>query len=422
VAHVGEEVALGAVRPLRILLRLLQLATARDRAEEASRAKSNFLANMSHEIRTPMTAIVGYSDLMLEPSQTLSDRQDCLQIIRRNGRHLMALINDILDISKIEAGKMTVERLECDLPHLVVDVASLMRPRAVDKGLDFRLLFEGPIPQVVSTDALRVKQILMNLLGNAIKFTATGVVAVKVECAPLPDQDDSEIRFAITDTGVGMTAEQISRLFQPFTQADESMSRKFGGTGLGLTISQRLARLLGGDISVRSELGVGSTFTVAIRGGSLANTRMLAEVSEAMIGLVPAQTTQQNITLQGKILLAEDGLDNQKLISLHLRKAGADVVIADNGRIAVDLMKAHTFDLIVMDMQMPELDGYGAASELRKRGFTLPIIALTAHAMAEDRQRCLAAGCDDYQTKPINRDNLIRMCREWADRKAARAA
>jgi signal transduction histidine kinase len=237
------------------------LSAARDRAEAASRAKSNFLANMSHEIRTPMTAIVGYSDLMLEPSQTLSDRQDCLQIIRRNGRHLMALINDILDISKIEAGKMTVERIACDLPHLVVDVASLMRPRAVDKGLDFRLLFDGRIPQHITSDALRVKQILMNLLGNAIKFTSSGLVALKVDCTPIGG-DDSEVRFSITDTGVGMTAEQIARLFQPFTQADESMSRKYGGTGLGLTISQRLVRIMGGDIDVDSEPGFGSTFVV----------------------------------------------------------------------------------------------------------------------------------------------------------------
>ncbi len=381
-----------------------ELSGAKDRAEAASRAKSNFLANMSHEIRTPMTAIVGYSDLMLEPQQTLSDRQDCLQIIRRNGRHLMALINDILDISKIEAEKMTVERLPCDLPNMVIDVASLMRPKAVDKGLEFKVKFEGSIPQQISTDALRLKQILVNLIGNAIKFTQKGRIEIRVECRPT--EQSSEVHFHLTDTGIGMTPEQVQRLFQPFNQADDSMTRKYGGTGLGLTISKRLAKLLGGDITLQSLHGVGSTFSVVIDGGSLAGTTMRTDVTEAILSDVPAPV-EEVVHLEGRILLAEDGLDNQRLISLHLRRAGAEVTIADNGRIAVDLTCANTFDLIIMDMQMPELDGYGAASELRRHGFTLPIIALTAHAMAEDRHRCLQAGCTDYMTKPIDKQHLL---------------
>jgi signal transduction histidine kinase/DNA-binding response OmpR family regulator len=380
------------------------LSAAKDRAEAASRAKSNFLANMSHEIRTPMTAIVGYSDVMLEPNQTLSDRQDCLQIIRRNGRHLMQLINDILDISKIEADKMTVERIPCDLPHLVIDVASLMRPKMVEKGLEFKVDFAGAIPQTVSTDALRLKQILVNLLGNAIKFTHKGRIELKVECQP--KGNSSEIRCLISDTGIGMTPEQVARLFQPFNQADDSMTRKYGGTGLGLTISQRLARLLGGDITLQTVQGIGSTFTVVIDGGNLEGIEMRTDVSEAILCDMPAPV-EQVVRLEGRILLAEDGLDNQRLISMHLRKAGAEVTIADNGRIAVDFMAKEKFDVVVMDMQMPELDGYGAASELRRRGFTLPIIALTAHAMAEDRARCLNAGCTDYLTKPIDKQLLL---------------
>ena len=381
-----------------------ELTTAKDRAEAASRAKSNFLANMSHEIRTPMTAIVGYSDLMLEPDQTLSDRQDCLQIIRRNGRHLMALINDILDISKIEADKMTVERIPCDLPNLVIDVASLMRPKMVDKGLEFTVDFDGSIPQTIQTDSLRLKQILVNLLGNAIKFTHKGRISLRVECKP--KGNDSEIYFHLSDTGIGMTPEQVQRLFQPFNQADDSMTRKYGGTGLGLTISKRLAKLLGGDITVQTLHNVGSTFSVVINGGSLEGVMMRTDVTEAILSDVPAPR-EEVIRLQGRILLAEDGLDNQRLISMHLRKAGADVTIADNGRIAVDLTRNQTFDVIIMDMQMPELDGYGAASELRKRGFTLPIVALTAHAMAEDRARCINAGCTDYLTKPIDKQQLL---------------
>ena len=382
-----------------------ELTTAKDRAEAASRAKSNFLANMSHEIRTPMTAIVGYSDLMLEPEQTLSDRQDCLQIIRRNGRHLMALINDILDISKIEADKMTVERIPCDLPNLVIDVASLMRPKTVDKGLEFTVNFAGSIPQQISTDALRLKQILVNLLGNAIKFTHKGRIELRIECKATAGS--SEIYFHLSDTGIGMTSEQAQRLFQPFNQADESMTRKYGGTGLGLTISKRLAKLLGGDITVQTLHNVGSTFSLMIDGGSLDEVMMRTDVTESILAEAPAPRDDVAIRLQGRILLAEDGLDNQRLISMHLRKAGAEVTIADNGRIAVDLMRTQRFDLIIMDMQMPELDGYGATSELRRRGFTLPIVALTAHAMAEDRARCMGAGCTDYLTKPIDKQQLL---------------
>ena len=399
--HLEEQVA-SRTEQLRKLNR--DLSDARDRAEAASRAKTSFLANMSHEIRTPMTAIIGYSDMMLEPNQSLSDRQDCLQVIRRNGRHLLELINDILDISKIEAGKMDVERIACDLPQLVADVASLMRPRAIDKALAFNVAFKGPIPQQITTDALRVKQILMNLLGNAIKFTHMGGITLSVTCTP--GLDSSQIRFDITDTGIGMTQAQVTHLFQPFSQADESMTRKYGGTGLGLTISKRLASLLGGDISVSSSPGEGSTFTVTIDGGSLAGVLLRTGIAESLAPTAPAPA-ERKIKLRGRILLAEDGPDNQRLISMHLRRAGADVTIAENGRIAVELARAERFDLIVMDMQMPELDGYGATSELRRRGFTQPIVALTAHALAEDRSRCMQAGCSDYLTKPIDKIQLL---------------
>jgi signal transduction histidine kinase/DNA-binding response OmpR family regulator len=383
------------------------LLVAKDRAEQASRAKSSFLANMSHEIRTPMTAIVGYADMMLDPDQTRSDRQDCLQVIRRNGAHLLDLINDILDLSKIEADKMTVERIDVDVRELIAEVASLTRPRVVEKGLRFEVNFSDPIPKTIQTDSLRLKQVMVNLLGNAVKFTATGRICLNVSCSTSIDDHSNRIRFAIVDTGIGIDQEQMSRLFQSFSQADESMTRRFGGTGLGLTISKRLSRLLGGDITVASTMGVGTTFTAEIDPGPLKNVEMLYGVTEAVIVPQAKPLQAMEIKLNARILFAEDGIDNQRLISTYLRKAGADVTIAPNGKVAVDLMCKEKFDLVLMDMQMPVLDGYGAASKLREMGCKHPIIALTAHAMAEDRGKCIAAGCTDYLTKPIERERLL---------------
>lgn len=382
------------------------LQSAMHAAQAANRAKSEFLANMSHEIRTPMTAIVGYADLMLEPEQTLSDRQDCLQVIRRNARHLLELIGDILDLSKIEAEKMTVERIPFDLPQIAVDVISLLRPRAMEKGLLLSLTFAEAIPRRISSDPLRLKQVLMNLIGNAIKFTPAGQISVHIGCGNT-GADQNHVRFDVTDTGIGMSGEQLSRLFQPFSQGDLSTTRRFGGTGLGLIISKRLATLMGGDILVRSEPGTGSTFSVLIDPGALGDTDMLRGLKESMVAAPAKQPVVARQRLEGRILLAEDGPDNQRLISSHLRKAGAEVTIADNGRIAVNFAAAQPFDLILMDMQMPELDGYGAASELRRMGLTVPIVALTAHAMSGDREKCLSAGCTDYLAKPVDRDVLI---------------
>jgi signal transduction histidine kinase/DNA-binding response OmpR family regulator len=403
--HLEEEVS---SRTNQLRLTNTELLDAKTRAEAASAAKSAFLANMSHEIRTPMTAIVGYADTMLEPQQTLSDRQDALQTIRRNGHHLLELINDILDISKIEAGKMTVEIVPADLPGVLSDLLSLMRPRALDKGLDFRLEVEGAVPRTIPTDPLRLRQVLINLLGNAVKFTEKGRVSLHVACETQADQ--RIMRFDICDSGIGIPAEKIELLFRPFAQADESMTRRFGGTGLGLTISRRLANLLGGDVTIQSVYGTGSVFTVRFPVGNLEGVEMIDGLTEAILPR-PKSTAPTIWKLAARILLVEDGVDNQRLISMHLRKAGADVTIAENGRIGVDkaveMQATQPFDLILMDMQMPELDGYGAASELRRRGFTLPIVALTAHAMAEDRDKCLKAGCSDYLTKPIDKNLLL---------------
>ena len=383
-----------------------ELHRAKEAAEAANNAKSEFLANMSHEIRTPMTAIIGYTDKMLEENQSLSERQDSLQVIRRNGRHLLSLISDVLDISKIEAGQMTVERVWLELPQLVAEVISMMRPRVVEKGLEFAVTFDGPIPRRIQGDPTRMKQVLVNLNSNAVKFTPGGQVSLRAACDA--DGPSMIVRFEIKDTGIGMTPEQVARLFKPFTQADASTTRLFGGTGLGLTISRRLANLLGGDVAVESWDGIGSVFTATFDGGPAAGIEMVENLTEATLPAPALQEGSRQCRIYGKILLAEDGRDNQRLISAHLRDAGAEVVIAENGRVALELASSQAFDLILMDMQMPELDGYSAATELRRTGSTVPIIALTAHAMAEDRARAIASGCTDYLTKPIDKGHLLQ--------------
>jgi signal transduction histidine kinase/HPt (histidine-containing phosphotransfer) domain-containing protein/ActR/RegA family two-component response regulator len=391
------------------------LTVAKERAEAASVAKTAFLANMSHEIRTPMTAILGYADVMLMPSQTVSDRVNSLQVIRRNARHLMELINDVLDISKIEADRMTAERVPTDAAQVVADVAGMLRPRAQAKQVDLCVHFLGAFPRSVLTDPLRLKQVLVNLIGNAIKFTEHGQVDVVVHAEPAPAGPAAgppagrQVLIDIRDSGIGMTAEQIGRLFQPFSQADGSMSRKFGGTGLGLAISKRLAGLMGGDVTVTSTPGRGSTFTIRIDGGTDDGVPWATGLSESLLQPVVPDEADQDVRLDGaRILLAEDGYDNQRLISLYLATAGATVTVVENGRLAVDRLAGETFDVVLMDMQMPEMDGYSAAAELRRRGFAAPVVALTAHAMSEDRARCLAAGCTDYLTKPVDHDLLLR--------------
>jgi len=401
--------------------RALELEAAKVQAEASNRAKSEFLANMSHEIRTPMSAILGYADLLLDPEQSSSDRHNAINVMRRNGRHLLALINDILDLSKIEAGEMNVEHITCSPCQILGEVTSLMRVRAKDAGLDFELKIEGPIPQTIQTDPMRLRQILINLVGNAVKFTKSGWVRLEAKLSDPPDAANPHMRFTVVDSGIGMTADQIARLFKPFMQADMSTTRRFGGTGLGLTISQRLARALGGEITVDSAPGRGSLFAVTIETGSLAGVKLQSDCAEAFRGMdqLTNPVEPPALRLNARILLADDSPDNQGLLSLYLRKAGAKVTIAEDGLIAYQkAMEAmgeasqpggNGFDLILMDMQMPQLDGYGAASKLRGIGYRGPIIALTANAMVTDREKCLTAGCTDYLTKPVTQDELLNM-------------
>ena len=386
-----------------------QLEATRVVAEAANIAKGNFLANMSHEIRTPIAAILGYSDLMLDPSRGASAHHNDLQAIRRNGQHLLEVINDVLDLSKIEAGGMTVELIPSDLPRVAAEAVSLTRPKALEKGIDLSLQFITPLPQLGLTDPLRLRQILINLLGNAIKFTSKGSVTLRVMCDS-PCMSNSMVSFQVVDTGMGMTQEEQARLFQPFMQGDVSTTRRFGGTGLGLTISRQFAHMLGGDITVRSSPGVGSEVTLTIAIGPVPDDSLVHNLTEASSNYHATENSSDsdNSLAGARILLVEDGLDNREILTAYLRGAGAIVENVEDGRQAVNrvlevVAAGNSYTTVVMDMQMPVLDGYGATSELRRRGYRGAIVALTANAMSEDRSRCLLAGCDDYLTKPVNR-------------------
>lgn len=398
-----------------------QLHEARLAAESSTAAKSQFLANMSHEIRTPMAAIIGYSDLLLDPEQTTDDRVNCVSTIRRNADHLLTLINDILDLSKIEADRMTVEAIECSPCQLVSDVASLMRVRATENDIDFHVKYDSAVPASIDSDPVRIRQVLINLVGNAIKFTKEGAVKVHVWSEEL-DGDNPTINFRVVDSGIGMTEEQRLRLFRPFTQADYSTTRKFGGTGLGLTISKKLVNLMGGEITVSSVPGLGSCFEFSIPTGSLENVEIIADPSEISVeeAVQQEKAVGASTNVAARVLLAEDGVDNRRLISFHLKKAGCQVTTAENGKIAFDeataaIKRDEPFDIIFMDMQMPVMDGYQASSKLRETGYQGPICALTAHAMNGDREKCINAGCDDYLTKPIDVDKLISAVRKSWD-------
>jgi PAS domain S-box-containing protein len=393
------------------------LRQAKELAEAANLAKSEFLANMSHEIRTPMTAILGFSELLLS-EDGLDDaprhRLESFRTIERNGKHLLGLMDDILDLSKIESGKVEVEQIECSPTLILTEVADLIRVRADAMNLSIELEYDGAIPRQIRTDPTRLRQILINLVGNAVKFTEVGTIRLVARLLDA-DSNDPKMQFDVVDEGIGMTEEQIGKLFQPFVQADTSTTRKFGGTGLGLTISKRLAEMLGGTIQVDSVYGQGSTFSVTVSAGPLEGVEMVDITDKADVSDEPAaKPADRGARLNCRILFAEDGPDNQRLISFILKKAGAEVTLADNGQIAFDLATAardeeHPFDVILMDMQMPVLDGYGATEKLRQAGYSGPIIALTAHAMSGDREKCLAAGCDDYATKPIDRNKLISL-------------
>ncbi len=394
-------------------------------AQAATQAKSAFLANMSHEIRTPMTSILGFAEILRTEGdlrRAPPARIEAIDAVIRNGNYLLQLLNDILDLSKIEAGRLEVETVSCSLHQIVNDVEKLMAVRAREKGLPFTVAYRSPLPQQIHTDPTRLCQILINLAGNAIKFTEHGGVRLDVRLLTRAGAEPL-LEFSVIDTGIGIPPEKVRKLFEPFTQADSSTSRKYGGTGLGLTISSKLAGLLEGEITVDSLPGKGSTFRLTIPTGSLAGVEMVEfrPESPADVEPKPMQETEDvaNLFLPLRILVAEDGIDNQRLISFLLKKAGAEVTCVENGEEAVRhaigaWREDRPYDVILMDIQMPVLDGYSATQQLREQGYEGPIIALTAHAMREDRLKCLEAGCDAYASKPIRRAELLRLVADIA--------
>ena len=397
--------------------------------EQASRAKNEFLANMSHEIRTPMTAILGYAELCLAADTSEDERKRYSQVIFTNGEHLLGVINDILDVAKIEAGRMTVEPTLCSPFDVVSEVVGLMEIPAKERGLDLIVRNEGQIPEVVRTDPTRLRQILINLVGNAIKFTDEGEVTLAFRMERVEGGPETLV-FEVHDTGVGMSSDQIERVFQPFIQADSSTTRRYGGTGLGLAISRTLARMLGGDIVCESEPGKGSIFRVTIAPGPLDGVRRLGRFPAASQGsrAIARAPLARSPGLRGRVLLAEDVAVNRRLISLILERAGVSVEPAENGRMAQEKARAaldagEPYDIVFMDIQMPEMDGYEATRRLREGGYGNPIVALTSHSMPEERERCLQAGCDDYMTKPIDKMVLLRVLNRFLqDRGEQRSA
>lgn len=371
----------------------------REQAENANRIKSLFLANMSHEIRTPLGAILGFTELLRDPHITNEERQQYIDIIQKTGSSLTKIINDILDISKVEAGRITIEKTTFSLKALIQEVKSIAELRCNEKGISLSFEKIGDIPANVYTDPDRLRQVIMNVLNNAVKFTDNGEIKVKIY------QELSKLVFVVTDTGVGIPKDQQHDLFKAFHQADGSSTKKYQGTGLGLALSKRLAQMLGGDVILTaSQPGRGSTFvvTIAIQTSEILRTRQ-KENSGSL-----AFPARENTSLAGwRILVVEDSLDNQLLIQKLLTRYGAIVEGAPNGQIGVEKALHNRFDLILMDMQMPVMDGYSATRELRRHGYNRAIIALTAHAMKEDRVKCIEAGCDEYLTKPINLPDVI---------------
>ena len=381
-----------------------QLEVAIAQAEQANQLKSRFLANMSHEIRTPLTAIMGFTEQLLHSQNTTGDAWH-LNTILRNSKHLLELINNILDLSKIEAEKLAVEQEPLDIVQLVHDIDSIIRPLSQEKKLNCNINFHLPLPRIINSDSTRLKQILINIASNAVKFTEQGLIELDITY----NSDLQLIEFAIKDSGIGMSEREVERVFKPFEQADTTTTRRFGGTGLGLCISKNLAQLLGGDVYVTSTPGQGSCFCVQIACNLPADKQQTVPMLTELSQLTPAKDLQLSFaenSFDANILVAEDNPDNQVLIKLLLQTWGLEPDIANNGAEAVEMALVNDYQLIIMDMQMPVMGGLEATQMLRHAAYDGPIIALTANVMKHDVNTYLQAGCDEALAKPIDKDAL----------------
>ena len=389
------------------------------RAEAANRAKSEFLANMSHEIRTPMTAILGYSNLLNAGDLSPTEQREFLESIQSSGDALLAIINDILDLSRIEADRLPMHKTDCPPQQIVDEVMAVAKIAAAKKHLCLQVAYRLPVPATICTDAARVRQILINLLGNAVKFTEGGDVGLTVHCSK-SGQGTAQVQFLVSDTGIGIPTDMLEEIFQPFVQVDTGHTRRYGGTGLGLSICQRLAQSLNGRIEVNSELGRGSTFTLTVDGGPWRESPGQSESPDQVAGSTARaeQEGEPHPVLQGRILFVEDEPSLQMVVRHLLRKQKLEVELADDGQLGCQLAEqsrseGRPYALILMDIQLPRLDGLAATRFLRSQGWLGPIVALTAYAMTGDRERCLAAGCDDYLSKPISPSGLRNVLRRY---------
>ncbi len=386
---------------------------ARQEAEKAGRARADFLAAMSHEIRTPITGVLGMADLLAAAELPDKERRH-VEAIRLSSRHLLAVVNDILDFSRVEAGKLRLERIDFGVPEVFERVRQLTAPQAAERGLELRFELDEHSPPVVRGDPTRLKQVLLNLVGNGLKFTHEGSVLVRASHEPEEDDGRVRFRFEVRDTGIGMTPEQVAGLFRPFAQADQSTTRRYGGTGLGLAISKRLVEAMGGAIGVESEPGRGSLFWFEVP----------LEVGDAMVVAERAGFEPSSVPPL-RVLLAEDVVLNQELIAEMLGRYGHEVVVASNGAEAVGLSSRERFDLVLMDVQMPVMDGVEATRRIRELPpptGRVPIVALTANAMASEREQYLAAGMDDYVTKPVDWARLFATMARHAGKGGQEAA
>ena len=389
-----------------------ELRLARDAAEGANKAKSDFLSNMSHEIRTPMTAILGFTEVLKRGSGSSDkDWEKHLNTISSSGKHLLELINDVLDLSKVESGALEVESIDCK-PHVVThDVVQVLRVRAEDKNIGLDVEIPGPLPEVIQTDAGRLRQIITNLVGNAIKFTENG--GVKVILRSFEENGKEMFAIDVKDSGIGMNETQQAAVFKPFVQADSSITRRFGGTGLGLAISRKLARALGGDILLSSEAGVGTTFTAVIDLVTESDVKLLQpEALFAQVEVAESDALTHWEFPDCNVLVIDDAAENRELLTLVLNDLGINTETAENGAIGVEMSTSKNYDVILSDIQMPVMDGYEAVAAMRNHGLEQPIIALTANAMKGYEERILAAGFSHYMTKPIDIDALSKLLAE----------